>query len=221
MKLIKGILGCALAAGLTTFAVNQAQAIIIDGELFSTLNVKLTVGVNDSKTGKITKHSLASKDALKALDFTAKGEMLAIQVGNDVDFGDVFVITKTSIVENLTADGNFTVTNDELITHNTENNNDTAETESTAGTLGLSFFSTPEFVDGVLNQADSEEASDVWFVGSGVYAYGEKDAFGNKDSESNKLQATFTGEGHDSAESEDDLPVTGTLTASGSGVFIE
>src|ERR1700722_18520694 len=100
MKLIKGILGCALAAGLTTLVTSQAQAsghVVIGDELYSPLNIKLVVSANDPDTGKIKQHSVNSKDALKDLGFTAKGEMFAIQIG-DGGIGDVFVITKTEVI---------------------------------------------------------------------------------------------------------------------------
>jgi hypothetical protein len=230
MKLIKGILGCALAAGLTTFAANQAQAgVVVDNGLYSTLQVKLVVSYKDPSTGKFKKASVTNKQILADLEPSTKNiSLVAATAGDfDGDFGDVFIYsskTKT-LGDDLTEDSVFTIDANELIFNETENKN--SETETSAGTVSINFYDDPQFPGEVFSADASQGASDNWFEITGVYNATEKftDAK-NGENISAKTQATsLSGTGQFTPNSAvgktAPTPVTGSASTTGSGIIEE
>jgi hypothetical protein len=216
MKMTTGILGCALATGLMTFAADKAQAAVINGELYVPVNIKLAVSYY-GKNDKLSQYRVTSKDVLKQLGY-GKGYQLASSFGNDV-----YLITKSTVVADLTSDGYVTMDlNDQLDNETGGKNGSYKYTES--GILSLDVYNSPVFGEG-LDKVASEEASSEWFEISGYYTYGEKGSASNNNNQgrnySVKIKAkALSGLGHDSS-SDLDVPftttVTGSVTASGSG----
>ena len=230
MKLKHGLLGCALATGLMIFAAENAQAgIVIDNVLYSPLNIKVMVGVYNDSNGKITKVSITSKEVLKMLGY--KGNVtLAINTGA-VESNDIYVISKDSVLENLTAEGILTADLNELLDYEDEGSNGQFKYNS-SGILSLYFYSSPQFLVEVeqplivsnpnLDQAASEEASDYWFEISGQYAYTERGSAilgGKQDLHTGlKIVGNMSGTGHDvDLNSPYTTTVKGTATATGEG----
>ena len=228
MKLTTGILGCALVAGLMTFAADNAQAgVMINNALYSPLSLKLTIGVYNSK-GQIKKVSVTSKQILKTLDLP-KGSQLAINTGN-VENNEVYVITKDSVVGDLTANGILTADLNELLDSGSKG--DSKFKYQSSGVLTLNFYSDPQFViaksaaiaisNPDIDQAASEEASDYWFEISGQYAYSVNASVFDNHSQlklSTNLKANeLSGMGYD-ADLDSDYPTTvaGNVSAKGNG----
>lgn len=229
--MMNGIFGCALAAGLMTFAANQVQAgVVINNTLYSPLNLKLTLGVYNSK-GDIKKMSVTSKQILKLLGYS-KQTQLAINTGS-VENNDVYIITKDSVIRNLTADGILTADVNELLDDSTNGNNGQFNYNS-SGVLSLNFYSDPQFIENTevraeitinpssLDQGASEDASDYWFEISGLYSYSEKGSAISKDGDRNistKLKAaTLNGVGFDTdLDAPSPTTVKGSATVKGNG----
>jgi hypothetical protein len=229
MKLITGILGCALAAGLMTFAADKAQAgVVIDNTLYSPLKIKVTFGYTDDK-GVIKKMSITSKQVLKM--FTPpkgtdlpKNAKLAINTG-DEENDHIFVITKNSVLEDLTAEGILTADLNELLNSSSNGKNDQFKYKET-GILSLYFYSNPQFNEELivnnpnLNQSESEDSSDYWFEISGIYFYSERDssAKSGKQSVSTSLKnsGVLSGDGYD-VDLDYITTVKGSASAKGNG----
>src|SRR5258706_5512722 len=95
MKLITGILGCALAAGLMTFAADKAQAgVVIDNTVYATFNLKISTQYQDGN--KLKKASLTSKQFLKDIGFNGN-----VKLAVNTDTYDVWVINKDTLMANL------------------------------------------------------------------------------------------------------------------------
>ncbi len=217
MKLNKIILSCALAAGLATVATQTQAGVVIENTLFTPLNVKAVVTYLDSKTGKLKQASVNSKTFLKSFGFT-NGDKLAISIGS-AGTGDVYVINKNSVVEDLTTGGYVFVDGSDLISSSTGNKN--KEKYTSAGTLTVSAYSNPVFSEG-FDQIASQNASAFWMEVSGVYAYTETFTAPNKkgkSSQTTNLKAdALAGVGFDvDLDDANTLPVTASLSGSGSG----
>ena len=194
MKMTTGILGCALVAGLMTFASDKAQAgVVIGNDLYSPLKLKGTIQFE--KDGKIKKMSISSKDVLKELG-AVKGEQLAVQS----DIGDVWIITKDSLVRDLST-------------------NDVPVLALYTSSVVRSEKDNKEKEIGILEVAFNSDMSLTSFDIFGVYNYAQNTGKTTKGSYSysEKLKAngltgsgTFPGLGAD-------VPTTGSASYSGSG----
>ena len=232
MKLIQGILSCALAAGLMTFAAEQAQAqtgVVIGNTLYSPLKIKVAIGVYNGK-GAIKKVRVTSKEVLKMFGYK-HSDRLVIDTGSINNNNDIYVISKNGAMENLTAEGYLTANLDELL-DSSSNGKYGSFKYASSGILSLYFYSNPKFYsigsefapaisNSNINQAESQGASDYWFEISGVYNYGEKGSVvnHNKQTIGTKLNAAaLSGVGHD-VDLNDPLPTTvkGSAAAAGEG----
>jgi hypothetical protein len=237
---IKIILGCALAAGLTTFATGKAQA--AQNEVFTPLNLKLIVTYTTGDKAKVHKLRINSKDLLKELSEVAydgenfKGDHLATLVGDSSE-GDesVFIIHgKNDVLEVPSDDGFMSLGLQEL--NDSEKDSAHGFKYAETGLIVLNFYSNPQFTedDGVrsdavsepipfepsgFDQLSSENESDLWMELTGNYVYKEKGQEGkNSEKLSTNLKAVFTGQGFDSDLDEDDnLSVDGKTSGSASG----
>ena len=229
MKMTNGILGCALVAGLMTFAAGNIQAgVVIGNTLYSPLKLKLTIGVYNSKDA-IKKVSINSKEVLKMLGYS-KDVNLAINTGN-VQNNDVFLINKDSVLEDLTSLGIMTVDVNELLDSLSDGNNGKFKYAS-SGIVSIYFYSNPQFfIEGKvpliannpdLDQVASEDASDYWFEISGLYSYTETGSAinGGKQKITNNLKSVgnLSGMGYD-IDLNNPYPTTvkGPGSANGSG----
>jgi len=210
------ILIVALAAGLMAFAADKARALVVENELFSPLNIKLSVSYYDAK-GNIKQVRITSKDVLKEMG-APSGTTLAVEF----DSGDVFIITKTTVEDNLTAEGIVTANLSDTLDSEIDKDNG-AYKYSEVGILELDVYDNPQFDEG-LDKPASEEASDEWFEITGYYNYNESgsaiDNSGNQKFSSKLKAKSLSGFGHDSAL-DLDIPsttvLTGSVTESGSG----
>lgn len=244
MKLNKIITGCALALGLAAFATDNTQAgVVIGNTLYTPLNVKGFIAYNDAKTGKIERAKLDTKTFLKLFGFP-KGDQLAIVIGAG-GAGDVFLINKDTVLQDLTVGGYVFVTTAEVVDHASGTNN--SEKYTSSGILTLNAYSNPQFtnvnsgaVPGLQNNAvsqvvasgfdqiASEAASDYWLEVDGLYNYVETATAPDKNGKSKqttKLQSTnfagqtteLSGQGYDIDLSDINVPVSASLTGAGSG----
>lgn len=215
MKMTTGILGCALAAGLVTFASSNAQAsgISIDGDLYASLTIKAKITEVDD--GKLKSYSYGNKDILEQADLDVKGAKLAL----NVDEGDVAVIIKEDgdyvEVANLTDDGA---------------NNTYAE------------INLDDYIGTFKESSKGYESSDQGAVEAYIYqytsdaqtAFDEVDLYGNysdkfKYSENNKgykesysmTAKSLSGEAYsyDGDSYSDSMPVSGSISANGNASF--
>jgi hypothetical protein len=212
MKLIQGILGCALAAGLMTFASDNSHAAVIENTVFVPINIKLTVYYNASN-GKIKAGTFVSKDVLKILNYP-KGDQLALATGSSVDFsnGDVCIIDKNTLVEDLTAAGYMTDTLNSLVNSYTNKDNGSFK-DASAGSFALDFYSDAG------DDLDGGHDSEYWFELTGAYTgHASGSAIkGGKQRQNVSYNAKLDGEGHDADLTLDNLPVIGSTSVSGSG----
>jgi hypothetical protein len=157
MKFIQGILGCALAAGLMTFATDQAQASnVVSNVLYLPLTIKATVTFNVS--GKTKKVSLSNKILLSDILNAPKDAKLFVSD----DTGDVWAFSKTEGSEDLTTDGILTISNS--MTGQTTK----GIVETDTGTTEIDLYDHPQF-NGGLDKGASETNSDNWFEITGTY----------------------------------------------------
>jgi hypothetical protein len=238
---VKIILGCALAAGLTTFATGKVQA--VQEEIFTPLNLKFIVAYTTGEDGKAHKLRINSKDILKELSDVAydgedfKGDKLATQVGTVGEGSEsVFIIHgKDDVLEIPSEDGFMALAFQEL--GDSEKDSSHGFKYSETGLFALNFYSSPQFTeeeevvssDAVsepipsepfgFDQLSSEDESDLWLELTGNYVYKEKGHEG-KDSEnlSTHLKVILTGQGFDSdLDDEDNLSVDGKLSGGAHG----
>jgi hypothetical protein len=231
MKLIQGILGCALVAGLVALAADKAQAgVVIGNSLYAPLSIKLSVRYYD-KNDKIKQYRVTSKDVIKTLGLP-KGDQLAVEhTGSDSSSGDVWVINKTTLVSDVTASGYLSLTTSDTLDNDVEKASGSYK-YAEAGILELDVYDTPIFggmvmTGGVVNasvaegldQAASREASGQWFEITGFYSYKEKgsaiDKKGNETISSSLKAGALSGTGADAA-SKKDVPTPTALTGSAS-----
>jgi hypothetical protein len=210
-KLTKYILSGALALGLTTFAANQAQAIVLPA-VYLPLNFKLVAYYTDSH-GKIQKVRIGSKDVLKQLGYTTKGDELAY--ANH----DVYVINKNTVVTDLSSNGYIISVSTDLVSSESPGSGG-AFKEASAGSFDVSFYSDPQFVGDSFDQVASEDASAYWFEITGVYTSKITGSAIKNGEQTLKetLNTQLDGQGVDvNVDGGSDLPIAGTGTASGSG----
>jgi len=206
MKLTTGILGCALVAGLMTFAANNVQAaesassgnIVINNTLYSPINVKLTVKFVDGD--KIKTASATSKDLLADLGFDTKQVKLCLGE-NQV----VYVVNKKN-GSAINISSNMTVNADEQIsTSKSSGKDDENFSYQSEGTVTVSF-----------------EGNTTDFVLSGLYSASLSTKFNSdKSTENVKTSAkTMTLSGNASSEGlGENLPASGSASGSGSGTL--
>jgi hypothetical protein len=234
MKITKGILGCALAAGLTTFAADKAQAgVVFENGLYSTAKIKLTVLYKESN-GKFKKASINSKVILNDIEGNTPNLSLVVGTVDSENDGDIWVYnTKLKTLgEDLTEASVLTLTDDELISNETLNKNETKETSTSAGTVTLNFYDDPQFDDEAVakvasdfDRLASQEDSDNWFELTGVYNAKLTQSESEKsDTFSNHASAkaiTLSGDGefmpNSTTPKTDLVPVYGSASLSGSG----
>ena len=201
MKLIHGILGCVLAAGLTAHAAGPANnGTVIDNTVYTPLDIKLKTQYNDKK-GTIHEASLTSKEILKLLGFP-KGDKLATDYNGFGDSADVFVIDKNGIVADLTSEDVFSIDFSKIINKRDNSGKNDSFDDSEKGTLSLSFDFTGLEVAGVVAQGEAPPPSDEFsFDCDGVYIW-QKSGGAIKDGDqkvTTKLTAvSFVGNGFDS-----------------------
>jgi hypothetical protein len=199
MKLIKGILGCALAAGLTTFASTQAQAAVINNQLYVPFNLKLQVTYQNGD--KISKKSITSKTVLSEAGFSGK-VTLAAGPGTINDF-DVYVIKNagknSTVLADLSTNDVFDVVTDEFASSEKGN------TETSSGTVDVSFDS---------------NFQDDFFEASGIYSAKQTDGKVNNNGQATEKQQfnvmSLSGSGF-FIEVDTDATVTGSASGSSSG----
>ena len=196
-----GILGCALVAGLMTFASDKAQAgVVSGGQLYSPLKIKMTgYYIKDSK---ITKMTVSSKDVLKDLGYDTSKRQLAVSRNS----GDVWVLNKTNLVKDISVTNtDFLFVNLSPIVWTTK-----GTTYTEAGTTSVNFY------DGGFNALGTDSAN--WFETSGVYSYKDNDGKPSKgfylDHESYSAPA-LSGNGHFTGLG--NVPITGSASYNGSG----
>ena len=215
MKPTKILMG-ALAAGLMAFAIDKAQAVVIANELYTPLNIKLSVSYWDAK-GNIKQARVTSKEVLKQVG-APKGTLLA------VDFNapyDVFLINGKTLGTDLTTAGYVTMYASDTLNNQIDGKNGSYK-YSEAGILELDVYSDPVFTGEipVLDKGLSEAASSEWFEITGFYSYNERGSAADKNDNqkvSVKLKAkALSGFGHDSAM-DLDIPSKTVLTGSASG----
>jgi len=196
------ILMCAVAAGAMAFVSHQAQAAVIDNNLYVPLNFKATVSY--VKNNKITKATITSKTILNYYDY-AKGAQLAVGPGNQV-----FAISKTAVLGNLTTAGEFYFIPDDKIQAGTEYANGYNYTD--AGTLTVDFYSNGD--------SDFPEDNDYALLLNGNFTYTVSVSTGKSGSYNQSSKFGFSnlgGSGYDSDVSDVELPMSGSGAGSASG----
>jgi hypothetical protein len=203
----KNILACALCAGLLTVGTAKTQATVIGNELVLNLNVQLTA-LTTSSRGKVQKTRIGNKDLLNSIGDTTKGDTLVYWFDTD----HVYVMSKRGILgEDLTSDGTFEISFSQFFSDS--NGNKRVFTGTTSA-----FFANA----GAEDTADS----DLWFDLDGTYSWTETESgdFGpnNNFFESDTVNMSNLGnEGFDDNISVDDVPLSGSISMSGSGILVD
>ena len=221
MKLIHGIVGCALAAGLTaiTLPAEAANASII----YTKLNLNLMVQYNDSK-GTIHEATITSKDLLKLLGFPKKDELVTDYDG----FGDpagVFVLDKGVIVADLTSAGVLSIDFSKVVNKRQDEGKNGSFIQSEKGDISLSFdFSGSSTQAFVVPKGTSEAPPSVFsFDCSGVYTW-EAIGSGVKKGEQKIATAltahSFVGNGFDSNLAPTTPAIQSNAKTPGNGDFV-
>jgi hypothetical protein len=210
MKLTK-IVMCAMAVGAMALVCDKAQAggVVIENDLYVPINIKGTVSYVDG--GKIKTASFTSKQILFGYWNFDKGTQLAVGPDNDI-----YAISKTEVLEDLTLEGNFYFYTDEYISTETDKANGSS-TYSEAGTVALNFWSDGDYID----TADNQYA----FLLTGTYTESEKESADNSQgyySRSVKFgSSNLGGWGYNFDVSADSLPVSGSVSGSASGKLLD
>lgn len=172
MKLIQGIFGCALVAGLTTFVSVPAQAggTVIGNTVFTPLNIKLKVQYTDSK-GKVHEAGVTSKDLLKLIG-AAKGNQLATDYDGFGDEADVFLIDKDSVIADLSSDSIFYISFNQLVSKYDKGGKNGSFSEAERGIVSMEFDSSYTIYSGVQPLFITPEDY-VTFEATGVYTWQE------------------------------------------------
>ena len=214
LNFLKSIFVCTLAAGLMASATGNATAgTVIGGQLYSPVNLKLSVGYYDS-VGKPKKLNVTSKDILLVLGF-AKSDQLASGPG-----GDIYVIDKNTVMTDLTEAGYLTMNFNQLLYTEKHPNGGEAFSFTESGTLTVDFYSDAG------NDENSGLSSQYWFEVSGAYTGSGKVSAvkNNQQTVSENLKSpALHGNGFDidafniSENNLAPLPVTGSASVSGGG----
>lgn len=204
MKMTTGILGCALVAGLMTFAADKAQAgVVIGNTLYSPVKLKLTTIYNDN--GKLKKMSITSKEVLKEIGYNSK-----VTLAVDNSYSDVWIINKDTILENLTTNGIMGF-NYDYYSYAYSGKNDSKYTEN--GLLEVWFYDT-----------GSESEWSNYFDITGIYtfndSYGKTDKNGYYNEKESTKANNLSGEGYFSVIG-DNTTVSGNVSAKGSGKILD
>ena len=214
MKTINGILGCALVAGLMTFAPSQSQAGVVgdDGVLYSPISLKLTISKLNNND-KISTQTVTSKEVLKELGYNSD-VVLAISL----DTGDIVIINKKggSVIRDLTDEGVMSVDINEFL-NDFKSSDKGSSTYNSSGLVDITFNNSPAVSLAVATSSDS-------FDVSGAYTGTIKTSNISKDGDQNvstKAQAkALSGQGNFSELYPDDTVVTGSATVKGSGKIV-
>ena len=207
MKLMTRILGCALAAGLMTFAAVPTQAAVIGGTLYSPLQLKLTAQYVDAN-GKFAKVRITAKDVLTGfLNDTNKGDLLAVSSS-----GDVWIINQDTLVKNISR-----APNDYLfIDYGAFVSSTSGKDGGKYSEIGVTYVN---FYDGGYAAAGTESAN--WFETSGGYTYsettGKTDKHGSFKFSQDYRAKALGGVGFFTGLSGDNMLVTGSAAYKGSG----
>ncbi|HXI69028.1 MAG TPA: ice-binding family protein [Verrucomicrobiae bacterium] len=194
MKLTTGLLGCALAAGLMTFATNKAQAnLVIDNTVYAPFKLKLSTQYMDGNKHK--KASITSKDFLKDEGYNNK-----VQLVVNTDTFDIWVVNKDTLVANLSSDDTLSIF---FSDSQTTQPNPKKESYKETGVLEV-------ISDGV-------NSFDISGAYSDSYSWGKVDKKGNQTYKESLTAKDLSGDGIFSALSADTLPVTGSASYKGSG----
>lgn len=204
MKSTTVIIGCALAAGLMTFASGKVQAgTVIDNSLYSALKVKATLTFVDSND-KFKKMSFSNKDILSVSGTSGAGHKLAL---ND---GDVYVIDKDAVLADLTVEGYTDTTLDEYISVDTTSKNGNTDKHTGKGYINSYFYdsSTPPYNAVNLYGVYSDSLTDKYNTNKSTV----NSSFSLK---ANSLAAeSFT---YDGEIDSNYLPGNGSISSNGSG----
>ena len=165
MKLIQGLLGCALAVGLTASTL-QADT-VFGNTVYTPLNLKLKVQYNDSK-GVVHEANVTSKDILQLLGYP-KGDQLATAYDGFGHFAEVFVINKNGIVANLTSQEIFSISFNQLVNKQNKDGKNGSFSVAEKGVVTLNF----DFIGFVTNSIVAQEVpnGEVSFTANGVYLW--------------------------------------------------
>jgi hypothetical protein len=178
MKLIHGILSCALVAGLTAHAAPSQNGTVIGNTVYTPLNIKLQTQFTNSK-GKVREASLTSKDLISLLGFP-KDAKLATDYDGFGDNADVVVIENGAILEDLTTDNIFSIDFNVLVPKLDKNKNGVF-TESERGLLSLNFdfinidIVPPPPQNGIAAKGSAQlpPGDEFFFEATGVYDWSE------------------------------------------------
>ncbi|MGD0746015.1 MAG: hypothetical protein ABSA45_12755 [Verrucomicrobiota bacterium] len=210
MKLTKTLM-CAMAVGAMAFATDQAQAanLVIDGNLYVPLNIKGTFSYVAS-AGVIKQKTATSKEVISKLGF-AKGIMLAIGPGTGANNADVYAISNSIVITNLTLGGYFRFSTSDTIDTTTGNFPTTKGTYSEAGVVTLDFASSHNLV--------TLSANAIAFNLTGTYTLKESDSavVGGLFKEAVKFSSKNLGGLSFVTEVDQTMPVSGSASGSGGG----
>lgn len=203
------MLGCALAAGLMTFAPVQSQAanLIIGNSVYAPASIKLTYSFINK--GKIQKVSVTSKEALHIAK-APKGSTLAYNYAT----GHIYVMAHDVVLTDLTANNVLMVINSPIISTNVIGKNGTF-THVEAGVVDVGFYS-----DGNPLPAGNQYSFEV----TGTYAVDYSQSAANKNGSVRVSEhfrtANLAGKGYNHDISNNALPVTGSASASKVGKVV-
>ncbi len=196
MKITTGILGCALVAGLMTFASGNAHAknLVISNEVYVPFNLKLDVQYPDNDGKKFKKATLTSKQYLK--DTYPTGAKLLVNAGTR----EVWVADKNdALVANLATNETLVIGLSFVVQVQP---NTSKQTYDQVGTFSVSSSSDDNFyVAGKFFRKYSRSNTDK----KGEFTY--KDDLKSKD---------LSGTGNFVGLSEEDLPTIGSADYKGS-----
>ena len=213
------ILMCALAAGLMAFASDKAQATVINTNLYTPLTIKATVSyIASANTNKIKQATITSKQIL-AYEGSPKGTTLAIGPGTGTNNADVYLISKTNVIADLTTKGYFNFNPTNLIETATGTKGTTAYKRSEAGVITIDFYS------GKFTGANFQENTYAYEL-TGTYTYNESDSAavnGLVKKSSNFSSSNLGGFGYAKLLDDVDnyLPLSGSASGSASGKVAE
>ena len=213
MKTTKAIImSCALAAGLVAFAPQSQAGVVIGDSLYAPASFKMTYSYVDAK-GKVQKVSLKNKDVLGSLGANyynfPKGTQLAY--GSD---GDIYAISKSAELADLSADGYIFVNTSSYSSQEIPGKNGAYKYAET-GLIEVGLFSDD---NGFGDNYYDFEVSGTYSVKYSQTADSKKFIYGVTES---VTTSTLIGEGYDNDLSGDAYPVTGTVSASGSGKLVD
>jgi hypothetical protein len=166
MKSIQTISCAAIAAAIALLS-HPAQAIVIAGNQYTPLNLKIVVSVIGT-TGAVQQKSATAKNLLSDLineqGFNyPSGTTLALGPGQDV-----YAVTSTTVLDDLTTEGYFYFSGSSTIFANSGTYNVTAWKDSEAGTVIFDYADDADLAT-LQNNA-------LAFSLNGTYIYNEKDS---------------------------------------------